>query len=90
MIRHWGGLWALQEWDDPAGLPAGLVPRLRRILFRLQQATHRRSADATGSRPYFLKCDRLVQQSVRVCGNWRVVFRFKDGEATGAVRCLAC
>ena len=31
-----GGLRALHERDDAARLPAGLVPRIRRILFRLQ------------------------------------------------------
>ena len=31
-----------------ARLPAGLVPRLRRILFRLEEAAHPGSADAPG------------------------------------------
>ena len=62
-------------------LPAGLVPRLRRILFRLQEATHPGSADAPGFRLHPLKGDRAGQWSVRVSGNWRVVFRFEDGEA---------
>ena len=44
-IRH-KGLRALRERDDAARLPAGMVPRLRRILFRLQEATHPGSADA--------------------------------------------
>ena len=30
-----------------------------------------------------LKGDRAGQWSVRVSGNWRVVFRFVDGEAVG-------
>ena len=38
-IRH-RGLRALHERDNPARVPAGLVPRLKRILFRLQEATH--------------------------------------------------
>ena len=70
--------------DSPrtaARLPAGLVPRLRRILFRLQEATHPGSADAPGFRLHPLKGDRAGQWSVRVSGNWRVVFRFEDGEA---------
>jgi len=79
-IRH-KGLRALHERDDPARLPAGLAPRLRRILFRLQAATHPRSADAPGFRLHPLKGDRAGQWSVQVSGNWRVVFRFKDGEA---------
>ena len=32
-------------------------------------------------RPNSLKGDRAGQWSVRVSGNWRVVFRFEDGEA---------
>ncbi len=81
-IRH-KGLRALHERDDPAQLPASLVPRLRRILFRLQAATHPRSAEAPGFRLHPLKGDRTGQWSVRVSGNWRVVFRFVDGEAAG-------
>ena len=53
----------------------------RRILFRLQEATHPASADAPGFRLHPLKGDRTGQWSVRVSGNWRVVFRFEDGEA---------
>ena len=65
-MRIWHkGLRALHERDDAARLPAGLVPRLRRILFRLHP----------------LKGDRAGQWSVRVSGNWPVVFRFEDGEA---------
>ena len=56
-------------------------PRIRRILFRLQEATHPGSADAPGFRLHPLKGDRAGQWSVRVSGNWRVVFRFEDGEA---------
>ena len=48
-IRH-KGLRVLHEYNDAARLPAGLVPRLRRILFRLQEATHPGSADAPGFR----------------------------------------
>ena len=79
-IRH-KGLRALHERDDQARLPVQLVPRLRRVLFRLQEATHPRSADAPGFRLHPLKGDRAGQWSVRVSGNWRVVFRFEEGEA---------
>ena len=79
-IRH-KGLRALHGQDNPSRVPAGLVPRLKRILFRLQEATHPRSADAPGFRLHPLKGDRTGQWSVRVSGNWRVVFRFEDGEA---------
>ncbi len=79
-IRH-KGLRALHEHDDATRLPAGLVPRLRRILFRLQESTHPGSADAPGFRLHPRKGDRAGQWSVRLSGNWRVVFRFEDGEA---------
>ncbi|MCY4563072.1 MAG: type II toxin-antitoxin system RelE/ParE family toxin [Gammaproteobacteria bacterium] len=74
------GLRTLHERDAAARLPAGLVPRLRRILFRLQEA-HPDSADAPGFQLHPLKGDRAGQWSVRVSGNWRVVFPFEDGEA---------
>ena len=79
-IRH-KGLRALHEQDDRAGLSPHLVPRIRRILFRLQEATHPGSANAPGFRLHPLKGNRAGQWSVRVSGNWRVVFRFEDGEA---------
>ena len=50
----------LHEQDNPARMPAGLLPRLKRILFWLQEATHPRSADASGFRLYLLKCDRAT------------------------------
>ena len=54
------------------------VPRLRSILFRLQEAGHPGSADAPGFWLHPLKGDRAGQWSVCVSDNWRVVFR---GEA---------
>ncbi len=78
-VRH-KGLRALHERDDRARVPADLAPRLRRILFRLQEATDPGSADAPGFRLHPLKGDRAGQWSVRVSGNWRVVFRFENAE----------
>ena len=79
-IRH-KGLLALHERDDPARLPAGQVSRLRRILLRLQEAKQPGDAAGPGFRLHPLKGDRTGQWSVRVTGNWRVVFRFEDNEA---------
>ena len=59
-IRHKGQR-ALHEPDDSARLPAGLAPRLPRILFRLQEATHPGSADAPGFHLHPLKGDRAGQ-----------------------------
>ena len=81
-IRH-KKLRALHEHDDSSGLPPEFIGRLRRILFRLQEATHPGSADAPGFRLHPLKGNRAGQWSVNVSGNWRVVFRFENGEAVG-------
>ena len=57
------------------------MQRLRRVLFWLQEATQLGSADEPGFRLHPLKGDRAGQWSVRVSGNWLVVFRFEEGEA---------
>ncbi len=47
----------------------------------MQVATHPGSADAPGFRLHPLKGKRAGQRSIRVSGNWRLVFRFEAGEA---------
>lgn len=71
---------ALHERNDPARLPASLTPQLRRILFRLQESRHPADADAPGFRLHPLKGKHAGGWSVRVSGNWRVVFHFEDRE----------
>ena len=51
------------------------------MLTALQDARSPRNLDLPGWRPHQLKGDRRGQWSVRVSGNWRIVFRFADGEA---------
>ena len=58
------GLRALHERDDSARLPAGLVPRLRRILFRLQEATHPDSAAAPGFQMHPLTGGRAGRKEI--------------------------
>ena len=64
---------------------ADLLGAIERTVFGAEreqgQATHPGSAAAPGLRLHPLKGDRAGQWSVRVSGNWRVVFRFEDGEA---------
>ena len=55
------GLRALPERAAIGRLPAGLVPRLRRVLFRLQEATHPGGADAPGFRLHPPKGGRAGQ-----------------------------
>ena len=53
------------------------------MLTALQDARSPRNLDLPGWRLHQLKGDlvRRGQWSVRVFGNWRIVFRFADGEA---------
>ena len=79
-IKH-RGLRALHERGDGSRLSADLIPRLRRILLRLEGATRPGHMDVPGYHLHPLKGDRRGLWSVRVSGNWRVVFRFEGTEA---------
>lgn len=78
--NHSQKLRALYEDDNRSGLPPNFIGRLRRILFLLQEATHPESAAAPGFRLHPLTGNRSGQWSIRVSGNWRIVFRFENAE----------
>ena len=80
-FRH-KGLRALAEQDRTDGVPAAMADRLKRILSALEGA-QRPGDGATrpGYRLHPLKGDMAGLWSIRVSGNWRVVFGFKDSEA---------
>ena len=69
------GLRALHEADRPQGLSQALVPRIRRIPGNLGAATMPTDLDIPGYRLHALKGPRAGYWSVRVSGNWRIVFR---------------
>ena len=69
------------ETDDARGLNAGHTAWVRRILTALQDAHSPRNMDLPGWRLHPLKGNREGQWSVRVSGNWRIVFRFEASEA---------
>ncbi len=75
------GLRRFYEHDDARGLDANHVERIRRLLTALQDARSPRNMDLPGWRLHRLKGDRRGQWSLRVSGNWRLVFRFESGEA---------
>lgn len=75
------GLRRLAEQDDARGLNAAHVPRIRRVLTDLHQAVSPLDLNRPGYRLHQLKSDRRGQWSVRVSGNWRIIFRFENGEA---------
>ena len=64
-----------------AGIQAAHAKRLRLILGRLHAASDARDMDLPGLRLHPLTGNRIGLWSVTVSGNWRVTFRFKDGDA---------
>ncbi len=75
------GLQRLVERDDARLLPQSLTRRIRRILTELTAAQSAHDMSLPGYRLHRLKGTRRGQWSVRVSGNWRIVFRFVEGEA---------
>lgn len=57
------------------------VERIHDILTALRYAESPRDVYAAGLRLHPLRGNRRGQWSVRVSGNWRIVFRFQNGEA---------
>lgn len=75
------GLRRLYERGEVKQLDPRLVPRIRRVLLLLDEASEPRHMDLPGFRLHPLKGDRSGQWSVSVTGNWRIVFRLAGGEA---------
>ncbi|MFA6016302.1 MAG: type II toxin-antitoxin system RelE/ParE family toxin [Gallionellaceae bacterium] len=79
-IRH-KGLRRFYEDDDPSGLPAASVPRIRNMIAALVFADDLASLKAfPGWRLHQLTGDRKGQWSLSVTGNWRIVFRIEGDE----------
>ena len=72
------GLKRFFETGDTRGLNPNHVPKIRRILARLQAATSLRDLDAPGLRLHSLKGERKGEWAVDVDHNWRITFSF-DG-----------
>ena len=79
-FRH-KGLRRLFVDDDRRGVQAGHVDKLRRILARLHAAHTVSDVDLPGYRLHPLKGELKGFYAVTVQANWRVIFRFPDGEA---------
>jgi proteic killer suppression protein len=80
-IRH-KGLRRLYDNDDPRGVIAEHVTKLRDILARLDAATTVKDMDLPGFRLHPLKGDLKGLWAVTVRANWRVIFRFVAHNAT--------
>ena len=69
----------------PGAYPPLLVTRIERILDDLQDAAEPADMNIPGYRLHVLRGDLEGLWSVRVSGNWRIVFRF-DGADVRDVR----
>lgn len=79
-FRH-KGLRQLFETGNARGVTAAHVQRLLDILDLLNAAARPGDMDFPGSFLHPLKGRLKGYWAVRVSGNWRVTFRFEDGDA---------
>lgn len=79
-FRH-KGLKQLFEKDDGAGIRPDLREKVRTILVQLDEAATIEDMRLTSFRLHALKGDRSGLWSVTVRANWRIIFRFSNGEA---------
>ncbi len=80
-IRH-RGLKRLYTDDDRRGLNAEHVAKMARLLAFLDRATRPEDMNLPGFKLHPLKGDFAGYWSVTIRANWRVVFRFEDGNVT--------
>ena len=79
-FRH-KGLKRIYEDDDPRGVAAEHLTKLRNILARLDAASSIEDMNLPGFNLHTLKGSLLGLMAVTVRANWRVIFRFADGHA---------
>ena len=84
MIRRFRhrGLKRLYKDDDRRGLNPQHVEIVARILARLDRASEPQDMDLPGWRLHPLKGELAGFWSVSVRANWRIVFRFENGDVT--------
>jgi proteic killer suppression protein len=79
-FRH-KGLKRLYEDDDPRGVTAEHLNKVRNILARLDAASSVEDMRLPGFELHPLKGQLRGFMAVTVRANWRVIFRFVDGHA---------
>ena len=84
MIRRFRhrGLKRLFEDDDRRGLNAQHVEKIQRVLLYLDRASDPRDMALPGWRLHPLKGELAGFWSVTIKANWRIVFRFENGDVT--------
>lgn len=81
-FRH-RGLQRLFDQADRSGVRQDQVVRIRRVLAILDVAIEVEDVNQVpGMRVHPLKGDRAGFWSVSISGNWRIIFRFADGDVT--------
>ena len=89
MIRSFGNRLAEDVFDDRRAsavrrLPPALYQVARRKLLYLHESDSLRDLRVPpGNRPEALKGDRAGQYWIRIYDQWRVVFRWEAGQASG-------
>ncbi len=79
-FRH-AGLQAFYETGSKAGIRPDHAPRLKRILGVLDASIVIGQIDVPGFKLHKLSGVLSGSWAVTVNGNWRVIFRFENGEA---------
>ena len=79
-FRH-RGLKRLYEKGDTNKLRADQVNRIEDVLAHLDVASRPSEMDFPGYRLHRLKGDLKDVWSVNISANWRITFRFEDGDA---------
>ena len=79
-FRH-KGLKRLYQEDDPRGVDQQHAQKLRDIISRLDVAAIVEDMDLPGFRLHRLRGELAGFWAITVRANWRVIFRFENGEA---------
>jgi toxin HigB-1 len=84
MIRRFRhrGLKRLYENDDRRKVNLEHADKIARMLARLDEAARPEQLDIPGFRLHPLKGELAGYWSITVRANWRIIFRFEQGDAT--------
>ena len=84
MIRRFRhrGLRRLYENGDRRKVNPEHADKIARMLARLDAATQPQQLDVPGFRLHALRGDLAGYWSITVRANWRIIFRFEQGDAT--------
>jgi toxin HigB-1 len=80
-IFHNGGLKRLYQRGDRSAVAADIIDKIERILTLLDAADRPEALDLPGMAFHPLKGDLKGFYAVTVRANWRVIYRFENGNA---------